>query len=1091
MAISLPTSLQQVDAAGPLASNETGAITAAVLRGVLQRIIEEIQANAGAEDQATQAVVYDFLKLILQEGTNISFTEADDSLTLNIAASVVFPAWSNQDTYDQGQPVFHSGGVYVARQDIEMASNTGPDVDRANWITTTTYRGDYNATHYYDEGQIVKDDDNNFYVARSSRSPSATKPQDDSTNWANLTSASGGAGALTAAGLNDLLSESPGINIAIDSNDATKVSISLDLTAAQVVAAIDARVAAGVLDWAEAGNTDPIPAAKLSNAPSGEGGNLPVLANLPDVTSYDVGDALIVGQGVHKGLYVVRPAASDRSFVGTIGTSEVSAVALQIHLENNPDGALNFFQWETNGSSLFFLVNKSVVSTDPGTLYIEIQSVDGTSLSQANRVASRVAASRDSNYDTSAVWAYYPQVPQAARARWAALRDAQRLVINIYSDSGYSTNWISTLNKHWVAISGDTDQVAGIQAELERIEQELAPEWADPPSRDQISAGWAFAINSVTSGRPGTASPPDSAYQTETYTVPGTDAVETRFFLRTPNDADSDNGRIELIDTTTAYYPLGNYGWTKIAAPSDGDESTYDYYILQSNNNDTQFGLLPGNTATLQTMQDFVQLYSRVNMLEIGLGRLNTSVGANTTATQNNATAIGLRLTQAEVDARVIAGTISTARAGNTARWPKNKLPDDIVYDADAVNGFLEEVVTLNGVVTQPTVEQNGVLFNSNATTRRTVTFQTDNINYPEGYRVGIRASNTGIVVVNQTVNSVTEHRFTVTEGQLLILIKEPGENNFIELDNSEEIDQRARDAITSLQHLTNDLEVGRGVPGNWRQADEIKIKITSRDTAWTLADARSHTTYENEVASTGTQADQYILVRLDHAADPADFRVKIDPVYDSDADEATHYLPVSQMDPVGNSLPVNGTIQYKFFTQFYTATVTNGHSAELEESFGRDETGRSTYSGILDGAFRIEEYPSLAGSFIRISQTDYEALPDAVKENGKIYSIYDPDAPTEAPGPPAFVRQESAGADEITYYFGPSNTGGRVQYYEWRHALRSANFAGSWNRIAAHAGEFTARSLNAGTEYKAQIRAGNTVGNSAAVAGNGQTLAS
>ena len=405
--------------------------------------------------------------------------------------------------------------------------------------------------------------------------------------------------------------------------------------------------------------------------------------------------------------------------------------------------------------------------------------------------------------------------------------------------------------------------------------------------------------------------------------------------------------------------------------------------------------------------------------------------------------------------------------------------------------GFLDQVVTLTGAVTQPALNQNGVLFNSNATTRRTVTFQFDNINYPEGYRVGIRASNTGTVVVNQTVSTLTEHKFTVTEGQLLVLIKEPGESNFIELDNSEEIDQRARDAITALQHLTNDLEVGRGVPGSWRTAEEIKIKIASRDTPWTLGDARSHATFANEVASTGTQADQYILIRMDHSAEASEFRVKIDPVYDSDADEGTHYLPISEMDPVGNSLPVNGVIQYKFFTQFNTATVTNGHSAELEESFGRDDTGRSTYSGILDGGARVEEYPSLAGLVIQISQTDYDALPDDIKENGKIYSIYDPDAPTASPGPPAFLRQESAGVNEITYYFGPSNTGGRVQFYEYRSALRSANFSGNWTRISAHAGEFTVRSLNAGTQYKAQIRAGNTIGTSAAVAGDGATLAS
>ena len=40
-------------------------------------------------------------------------------------------------------------------------------------------------------------------------------------------------------------------------------------------------------------------------------------------------------------------------------------------------------------------------------------------------------------------------------------------------------------------------------------------------------------------------------------------------------------------------------------------------------------------------------------------------------------------LTQAQVDARVVAGTRAEARASNTTRWPKNKLPSDTAYDAD------------------------------------------------------------------------------------------------------------------------------------------------------------------------------------------------------------------------------------------------------------------------------------------------------------------------------------------------------------------------------------------------------------------------
>ena len=817
---------------------------------------------------------------------------------------------------------------------------------------------------------------------------------------------------------------------------------------------------------------------------------LTVASALPSAADATVDDMIIVDDGAAAGIYLARPAANNGKFAGTIGTSEVAANSLQLHFTSNPNGALRLLQWTSDGSQIFFLVNRANITADPGTLYLQIEEADGAALSNRNRNQSRFTAYRATEYDTSTDWAYYVTVDGSTQTRWAALSQNQTATIGIYSDSGYSTEWIAALNKHWQRIAADAGEFAAIKTEVERLERELSPEWADPPTQDQIDAGWAFATNPATSGTPGTASPLDAAYITGTYTAP--EAIQTRMFLRTPNDVDPGSARIQLQDNLTAYYPLGNYGWTKITAPSDGDETAYDYYILESNGESTQFGMISGDTMTLQTLQDFVALYGRVNMAEQGLAALRTALTAlqsqandNTTSIQTNTNNIGNRLTQSQVDARII----STARAGNTARWPKNKLPDDIVYDADANAGFLERVVTLTGVVTQPAVDQNGVLFNSNATTRRTVTFQTDSINYPDGYRVAIRASNTGEVVVNQTVSSTTSHLFTLQRDQIVILIKEPGQNNFIELDNSEEIDQKARDAIERLQDLTHDIHAGPGVPDDWRQANALVAEIANRETVWNLNDARAQAAYSLFASSSGDQGPKYVLIKLDHSADIRRFRLELTSLNDDSA-SPTH-IQLTELDVVGNSLPVNGVIQFKYYTDFGAPVVPHGFIAALQQAYGTNETGQSTYSGILDGAARVEEYPSLAGLVVQISQDDYDALDDATKNSGKFFSIFDPDAPSAAPGRPAFLRQESAGANEITYYFGPSNTGGRVQFYEWRHALRSANFSGNWTRIAAHSGEFTARSLTAGTQYKAQLRAGNSAGNSAAITGNGATLAS
>ena len=212
-------------------------------------------------------VVYEALKNILAGGDNVTLTEDDDAATITIAGqsggleTIVFPVWSNGGSYVQGQPVWHSGAVYVASGSVGP-SNTGPDVDRSNWISTTTYRDEYDATLYYDEGQVVTDG-GEYYIANSSRGPNATLPSADATNWTRISNFSAGEtvtalealtgdNRLNASAIRNLPQPSDG-GLASVATDATITGDGtsgdpLAVAAPFTNAAVDARVAT----WARA-----------------------------------------------------------------------------------------------------------------------------------------------------------------------------------------------------------------------------------------------------------------------------------------------------------------------------------------------------------------------------------------------------------------------------------------------------------------------------------------------------------------------------------------------------------------------------------------------------------------------------------------------------------------------------------------------------------------------------------------------------------------------------------------------------------------------------------------------------------------------
>ena len=152
------------------------------------------------------SVVYDALKNILAQGSNVTFVEDDDALTITISGSaagltsITFPAWQQRTAYAARTAVWHSGAVYAAKQDIDNQQVTGPDADTANWETLTLYRGPFDTSAYYHEGQQATDS-GELYAAKSAQNPNSTTPADNSSGWYRVSAPD----ALTGAGIVTLL----------------------------------------------------------------------------------------------------------------------------------------------------------------------------------------------------------------------------------------------------------------------------------------------------------------------------------------------------------------------------------------------------------------------------------------------------------------------------------------------------------------------------------------------------------------------------------------------------------------------------------------------------------------------------------------------------------------------------------------------------------------------------------------------------------------------------------------------------------------------------------------------------------------------
>ena len=181
-------------------------------------------------------------------------------------------------------------------------------------------------------------------------------------------------------------------------------------------------------------------------------------------------------------------------------------------------------------------------------------------------------------------------------------------------------------------------------------------------------------------------------------------------------------------------------------------------------------------------------------------------------------------------------------------------------------------------------------------------------------------------------------------------------------------------DQVHALQNLLVDVSLGsHGVPQNWGAAAETDVGSQGSESDWTLQTARatSNAWTTKLITANNVSTEFYVAIRLAHAENQAQYRLKL-----TRADGSVSYHLVSQMWNMGNS----SDVQYKYFNT--GLTISSGDTTELEKAATISHLGSTEYNGILQG--------KVGNAIQRLTQAEYNALSDAEKTNGKIYSISD-----------------------------------------------------------------------------------------------------
>jgi len=208
-----------------------------------------------------------------------------------------------------------------------------------------------------------------------------------------------------------------------------------------------------------------------------------ILDALPsDVSSYADEAILFVQRGVDEGVYIIEEAPAENAYTGVTVVDHFAADTVHFDLSTNPSNSISLIQFQQARRLLYVTVPKSVIATQHDTIWVQIKSVGGTALSDADSAASAVGLNRSASFSTGTDWAFGPEsMSDAQLTQWNKTRASGTALEFLVLTENPATetnpdNLVSVLAKSALALTDDPDVLAALRGRLAELEMRIDSE---------------------------------------------------------------------------------------------------------------------------------------------------------------------------------------------------------------------------------------------------------------------------------------------------------------------------------------------------------------------------------------------------------------------------------------------------------------------------------------------------------------------------------------------------------------------------------------------------------------------------------------
>ena len=451
---------------------------------------------------------------------------------------------------------------------------------------------------------------------------------------------------------------------------------------------VDARVTAGVADWAEQGNSSDIPDSKIPDTITRD----TEIAGFQSATQVDgrvraivenwaeVGNATVVPENKIPSV-ITRDAEADAkyaqlsgaAFTGVVSGSENPTSPAHLTRKDYVDGAISGrmstrARFVDVGAADYVYFSSAGGGLDPNTA--AAGTIGGVTIAAGSRTFGEMYTAVD---NAVFIW----EAPANARLILAGLltvRDATNTA----------------------AIGGSEFRIVNTGANAISFTVE---DGTLHPSTITIPANTLtyLAIQSL-----GSSASRDPAYQLIVQPFGGQTAAQIQALIASARIAETqiDGAIARDAEVAAAYAALNGATFT---GPVSGVAPTSDAHLTRKDYVDSRPGVRTGGAFPASPNENDLFEFNAAatgltavdgagnSVTTAGIGDLFKRIGNSWTRQRVGG------LAQAAVDARVKAGVLDQAETGNTSRWPANKLPADTVYDADIAG--LQNEAGVNGLI--------------------------------------------------------------------------------------------------------------------------------------------------------------------------------------------------------------------------------------------------------------------------------------------------------------------------------------------------------------------------------------------------------